>query len=64
MKKRNNSPEQAIILHHNPVARFAHCFNKSCRFDDKTKYRRSIKHKKQEVSLIVLLINSVISEAA
>ena len=46
----------------NPVAKFAHTFNKAQVFIDKTKYRRGAKHKKQAVSLIVLL--SIINEAA
>jgi hypothetical protein len=38
----------------NPVAKFAHQFNKAHVFEDKNKYRRNAKHKKQEASLIAL----------
>ena len=38
----------------NPVAKFAHQFNKAHVFEDKNKYRRNAKHRKQEASLIAL----------
>ncbi|MFZ2726314.1 MAG: hypothetical protein WAX77_08700 [Methylococcaceae bacterium] len=63
MKKRNKTAIQDQIPQHNPVAKFAHSFNKSLVFADKTQYRRNAKHKKQEVSLI-LFSNSSISQAA
>jgi hypothetical protein len=52
MKKRNTKiilEDSTVIL--NPVAKFAHQFNKAQVFADKTKYQRRAKHKKQEVSL-------------
>jgi len=45
----------------NPVAKFAHQFNKACIFADKSKYRRNLKHRKQEASPITLC--RVIGEA-
>ncbi|MDO9105760.1 MAG: hypothetical protein Q7U57_12475 [Methylovulum sp.] len=38
----------------NPVAKFAHQFNKSHIFCDKSKYRRNLKHRKQEAVPMVL----------
>ena len=39
----------------NPVAKFAHQFNKAHVFEDKNNYRRNAKHRKQEASPIALL---------
>jgi hypothetical protein len=38
----------------NPVAKFAHQFNKAKIFFDKSKYNRKDKHEKQEVSPLIL----------
>jgi hypothetical protein len=46
----------------NPVAKFAHQFNKAHVFEDKNNYRRKAKHRKQEASLIALV--RVIREAS
>jgi hypothetical protein len=46
----------------NPVAKFAHKFNKAHVFEDKNSYRRKAKHRKQEASLMVLI--RVIGEAS
>ncbi len=62
MKKRKNQPlpEEAI---RNPVAKFAHQFNKAQVFEDKRQYRRNNKHRKQEAPLITF-IQKVISETS
>ncbi|MDD5578488.1 MAG: hypothetical protein PHY16_04315 [Methylobacter sp.] len=49
MKKRKNLKEIEIISIQNPVAKYAHRFNKAKIFSDKSKYRRKGKHMKQEV---------------
>ncbi|CAA9892410.1 hypothetical protein METHB2_70017 [Candidatus Methylobacter favarea] len=49
MKKRRNPKVMEIISIQNPVAKYAHQFNKAQIFFDKTKYRRKEKHAKQEV---------------
>ncbi|MFZ2172031.1 MAG: hypothetical protein WAW61_20615 [Methylococcaceae bacterium] len=49
MKKRKKPNKIACIPVQNPVAKFAHHFNKAHIFCDKSKYRRNVKHKKQEV---------------
>jgi hypothetical protein len=54
MKKRRNSNKIDSIAVQNPVAKFAHQFNKAHIFTDKSKYRRKEKHTKQEASSIVL----------
>ena len=46
----------------NPVAKFAHQFNKAHVFEDKNSYRRKAKHRKQEASPIALV--RVIGEAS
>jgi hypothetical protein len=48
MNKIEEAPNQ------NPVAKFAHQFNKAQVFRDKTEYRRKAKHAKQEASLFIL----------
>ncbi len=48
MKKRKKSKLLQTPVTQNPVAKFAHQFNKSQRFNDKTKYSRRNKHKGQE----------------
>ena len=53
MKKRKKQQPAAVALQ-NPVAKFAHQFNKCQRYEDKTQYRRNAKHKKQEASPSVL----------
>jgi len=54
MKKRKNADKIAGVHVQNPVAKFAHQFNKAHIFCDKSKYRRNAKHRKQETSLITL----------
>ena len=51
MKKRNKT-NNLQILPNNPVAKFAHLFNKAQVYKDKTQYRRHGKHKGQEPFLI------------
>jgi hypothetical protein len=53
MKKRKNPHKVENYTINNPVAKFAHQFNKSHAFCDKKAYRRKAKHVKQGVSLIV-----------
>jgi hypothetical protein len=55
MKKRNNPKKIECVPAQNPVAKFAHQFNKAHVFEDKNKYHRNVKHRKQEASLITLL---------
>ena len=50
MKKRKNMNKIEETPNQNPVAKFAHQFNKAQVFDDKTEYRRKAKHAKQEAS--------------
>ena len=50
MKKRKNMNKIEETLNQNPVAKFAHQFNKAQVFDDKSKYNRKEKYVKQEVS--------------
>ncbi|MCX7084793.1 MAG: hypothetical protein NTY69_04555 [Methylococcales bacterium] len=54
MKKRNNPKKIEPVPINNLVAKFAHQFNKAHVFEDKNKYRRNAKHKKQEASLSIL----------
>ena len=62
MKKRKNPNKIDGIPIQNPVAKFAHQFNKAHVFEDKNKYCRNAKHRKQEASLIALV--RVIREAS
>jgi len=50
MKKRKNQRQLDGLPQQNPVAKFAHQFNKTQAFCDKTHYRRKAKHTKQEAS--------------
>jgi hypothetical protein len=52
MKNRKNPNKAVYVSNHNPVAKFAHQFNKARIFEDKNKYHRNAKHRNQEVSLI------------
>jgi hypothetical protein len=54
MKKRKNQRELETVPLQNPVAKFAHHFNKSQTFRDKSKYSRKAKHARQEVFPIPL----------
>ena len=54
MKKRNNPKKTDCAPIQNPVAKFAHQFNKAHIFADKNKYHRNARHRNQEVSLITL----------
>ena len=55
MKKRKNPNKIDCFPIQNPVAKFAHQFNKAHVFEDKNKYRRNAKHRKQEASPIALV---------
>ena len=55
MKHRNNPDKIDYVPVQNPVAKFARQFNKAHVFEDKNKYHRNAKHRKQEASLITLL---------
>ena len=55
MKKRNIPEKIETVPINNLVAKFAHQFNKAHVFEDKNKYRRNAKHRKQEASLITLV---------
>ena len=55
MKKRKNPNKIDCVPIQNPVAKFAHQFNKAHVFEDKNKYHRNAKHRKQDTSLIILI---------
>jgi len=55
MKKRKNPNKIDCVPIQNPVAKFAHQFNKAHIFEDKNKYRRNAKHRKQEASPMTLV---------
>lgn len=54
MKKRKNMNKIEDMASQNPVAKFAHLFNKAHIFSDKSKYSRKPKHAKQEASPFIL----------
>jgi hypothetical protein len=62
MKKRKNPNKIDCVFVQNPVAKFAHQFNKAHIFEDKNKYRRKAKHRKQEASPMTLV--RIIREAS
>ena len=62
MKKRKNTHKIDCVPIQNPVAKFAHQFNKAHVFEDKNKYHRNAKHRKQDTSPIILI--SVIREVS
>lgn len=49
MKKRKKSKHLAVAMPSNPVAKFAHRFNKSQTFKTKNQYSRHDKHKGREL---------------
>jgi len=53
MKKRKNPKGVEIIPNQNPVAKYAHLFNKAQTFCDKSKYSRKAKHSRQEANPMV-----------
>jgi len=55
MKKRKNPNKIDSLPIQNPVAKFAHHFNKAHVFEDICKYHRNAKHRKQEACLITYL---------
>ena len=55
MKKRKNPNKIDCVPIQNPVAKFAHQFNKAHVFEDKNKYHRNAKHRKQDTSPIILI---------
>jgi len=58
MKKRSNKNGRGNIPDLNPVAKYAHQFNKAHTFKDNSKYTRKAKHAKQEV-FPIFLINGI-----
>ncbi len=46
MKKRNKTKKIECVSVQNPVAKFAHQFNKALVYADKIQYRRNAKHRK------------------
>ena len=56
MKKRKNQQQAELPALQNPVAKFAHQFNKAQVFCDKTHYRRNAKHRKQEASANIFIM--------
>ncbi len=61
MKKTKKGQDLELSLIKNPVAKFAHQFNKAQVFKDKTKYQRNAKHKGKEPFPMML---SVVLEKA
>jgi hypothetical protein len=59
MKKRSNPNKIDCIPIQNPVAKFAHQFNKAQIFAHKNQYRRNAKHRQQEASPITLNISVI-----
>ena len=59
MKKRSNLNKIDCVPIQNPVAKFAHQFNKAHVFADKNNYRRSVKHRKQEVPPMALVVRVI-----
>jgi len=59
MKKRSIPNKIDCIPIQNPVAKFAHQFNKAQIFADKNQYRRNAKHRQQEASPITLNISVI-----
>jgi hypothetical protein len=55
MKKRKNPNKIDCVPIQNPVAKFAHQFNKAHVFEDKNKYHRNAKHRKQDTSSNILI---------
>jgi hypothetical protein len=54
MKKRKKPQETGCVSLQNPVAKYAHLFNKAQTFCDKSKYNRKAKHTRQEATPMVL----------
>ncbi len=54
MKKLKNQQGTETVPRQNPVAKYAHLFNKAQTFCDKSKYSRKEKHQRQEASPIIL----------
>ena len=59
MKKRKKPYKIDRAVVQNPVAKFAHQFNKSHVFCKKNAYRRKAKHVRQEVSPIAVFIAAI-----
>jgi len=53
MKKRKNQKGAETVPNQNPVAKYAHLFNKAQTFCDKSKYSRKAKHPRQEANPMV-----------
>jgi hypothetical protein len=54
MKKRQPTKQPAEGVIKNPVAKYAHQFNKAQVFEDKTRYKRGAKHKGREPFIMSL----------
>jgi hypothetical protein len=54
MKKRQKDKKLSELVIKNPVAKYAHQFNKAIVFEDKTKYQRGEKHKGREPFIMSL----------
>jgi hypothetical protein len=54
MKKRKNPQGADAVSLQNPVAKYAHLFNRAQTFCDKSKYSRKAKHQRQEAIPIIL----------
>lgn len=54
MKKCNDPEGSKKLWINNPVAKYAHVYNKAHIFDDRKKYNRKLKHKGREVILMIL----------
>ena len=54
MKKHKKTSHSTAFSANNPVAKYAHCFNKALVFRDKSKYSRQVKHKFKESLPMIL----------
>jgi hypothetical protein len=54
MKKRRKHTQLTEVVIKNPVAKYAHQFNKAKVFEDKTHYKRGAKHKGREPFIMSL----------
>ncbi len=50
MKKRKNQKGAETVPNQNPVAKYAHMFDETQTFCDKSKYSRKAKHTRQEAT--------------
>ena len=64
MKKRKKSNNLTTAVCNNPVAKYAHQFNKAQVFKDKSKYQRRCKHKGKEPFPMMLSLSDIIGKGS